>query len=180
MLKRIPWQSLPGSFRADVECYSLWASVPDPLDEAARAPAPRPRAFRLQRQHLHSAASAAVAAGVDLAQLTSLAVLVEPKMVRTVLKWLWQHGGRLTAYTDGVAITLIAIAADWVKAPPETIASLKVLRKKLGALPSGLTEKNEAVLRAFDDPRLLAALVWLPDRLWRQARPLFRTPKKLS
>ena len=179
VLKRIPWQSLPGSFRADVECYSLWASVPDPLDEAARARALRPRTLRLQRQHLHSAASAAVAAGVDLAQLTSLAVLVEPKMVRTVLKWLWQRdGGRLTAYTDGVAITLIAIAADWVKAPPETIASLKVLRKKLGALPSGLTEKNEAVLRAFDDPRLLAALVWLPDRLWRQARPAFPDSKE--
>jgi integrase len=65
---------------------------------------------------------------------------------------------------------LIAIASEWVKLPAGTIAALKTLRKKLGTLPSGLTEKNEAVLRAFDDPRLLAALINLPDRLWRQAR----------
>jgi hypothetical protein len=46
----------------------------------------------------------------------------------------------------------------------------KTLRKKLGTLPSGLTEKNEAVLRAFDDPRILAAFMNLPDQLWQQAR----------
>jgi len=57
-----------------------------------------------------------------------------------------------------------------VKAPPPAVVTLKALRKKLGTLPSGLTEKNEAVLRTFDDPRLLVALVQLPDRLWRQAR----------
>ena len=51
VLKRIPWQSLPGSFRADAERYSLWASVPDPLDEGARARA-------LQTAHLASAAAA--------------------------------------------------------------------------------------------------------------------------
>jgi integrase len=123
------------------------------------------------RQHLHSAASAAVAAGIAVEQLTSLATLVQPDTFRTVLRQLWQQDGRkLSAYTHGIAITLVAIAVEWVKPPAETIATLKTLRKKLGTLPSGLTEKNEAVLRAFDDPRLLAALVNLPDQLWRQAR----------
>ena len=51
-----------------------------------------------------------------------------------------------------------------------TIATLKALRSKLGTLPSGLTEKNKALLRKFEDPRLLAGLVQLPDRLWRAAR----------
>lgn len=171
VLKRIPWESLPSSFRADAERYLLWASVPDPLEEDARARALRPRTLRLQRQHLHSAASVAVAAGIANEQLTSLATLINPETFRTVLKQLWlQDGRKLSAYTHSVAITLIAIATDWVKARPETIATLKALRKKLGALPSGLTEKNETMLRAFDDARLLAALVQLPDRLWRQAR----------
>jgi integrase len=57
-----------------------------------------------------------------------------------------------------------------VKASPEAVATLKALRKKLGRLPSGLTEKNQTMLRIFDDRRLLAALVQLPDRLWRAAR----------
>jgi hypothetical protein len=33
-----------------------------------------------------------------------------------------------------------------------------------------LTEKNKALLRKFDDPRLVASLLELPDRLWRDAR----------
>ena len=37
-------------------------------------------------------------------------------------------------------------------------------------MPIGLTEKNKALLRKFDDPRLLAALLELPDKLWRAAR----------
>jgi integrase len=65
---------------------------------------------------------------------------------------------------------LIAIASEWVKSPPDSVAALKTLRGKLGALPSGLTDKNQALLRTFDDPRLLAALVDLPNRLWNAAR----------
>ncbi len=170
-LKRIAWHSLPASLRADIDSYMHWASMPDPLADGARARALGQRTLRLLQQHLHSAASAAVAAGIAVEQLTSLATLVQPDTFRTVLRQLWQQDGRkLSAYTHGIAITLIAIASEWVKLPAGTIATLKTLRKKLGTLPSGLTEKNEAVLRAFDDPRLLVALVNLPDRLWRDAR----------
>ncbi|MET0706484.1 MAG: hypothetical protein ABWY82_06510, partial [Tardiphaga sp.] len=56
------------------------------------------------------------------------------------------------------------------KAPAEEVATLKQLRRKLGSLPSGLTEKNKALLRKFDDVRLCEMLVELPDRPWRQAR----------
>src|SRR5262249_37649801 len=34
----------------------------------------------------------------------------------------------------------------------------------------GLTSKNEATLRRFNDPRMVQALLALPDRLWREAR----------
>jgi integrase len=33
-----------------------------------------------------------------------------------------------------------------------------------------LTEKNKSMLRKFEDPRLLEALLGLPDKLWRAAR----------
>ena len=170
-LKRIPWEQFPAAFREDVRQYLDWAAVPDPLDEAARARALSPRTLRLQRQHIHSAASAAVAAGIRIGRLTSLATLVQPDTFRAVLRQLWQQDGRkLSAYTHGTTITLTAIASEWVTASPETIATLKALRRKLGSLPSGLTEKNQAMLRTFDDPRLLNELVQLPDRLWRAAR----------
>jgi integrase len=175
---RIPWQQLPASLQGDVELYRTWASVPDPLAEGARARALAPLSLTLQRSHIHSAVTAAAAAGVPVEQLTSLASLVEPETFRAVLRHLWQRdGGKLTAYTHGVAVTLIAIASEWVKASPDVIATLKALRSKLGTLPSGLTEKNTALLRKFDDPRLVTALVQLPDKLWRAARQRLTTSR---
>jgi integrase len=89
-----------------------------------------------------------------------------------------QDGRKLSAYTHGIAITLTAIASESVKVPSEVLATLKGLRKKLGALPSGLTVKNQATLRTFSDPRLVAELVRLPDRLWHQARRVLPKSKR--
>jgi integrase len=171
LLRRVPWPQLPAAFRDDADQYLAWASVPDPLAEGARSRALGAQTLRLQRDHIHSAASAAAAAGVRLERLTSLACLVEPETFRTLLRHRWQEDGRkLSAYTHGIAITLIAIALEWVKAPAESIATLKALRGKLGTLPSGLTPKNQALLRTLDDPRLLVDLVQLPDQVWHAAR----------
>jgi integrase len=168
---RIAWRQLQPSFQDDVERYLTWASVPDPLAEGAR---PRPLSalsLRLQRTHIHSAASATVAAGLSVDRLRSLADLVEPETLGALLHHRWREDGRtLTAFTHGVAITLIDIASNWVKAPADIISTLKALRSKLGTPRSGLTEKNQALLRKFEDPRLAAALVQLPDRLWHAAR----------
>ncbi len=167
----IPWQQLPAPLWDDVERYLTWASVPDPLADGARPRALSGLSLRLQRTHIRSAATAAVAAGIPLDRLRSLADLVEPETFRALLLHRWRKDGRtLTAFTHGVAITLTDVAANWVKAPADIISTLKALRGRLGTLPSGLTEKNQALLRRFDDPRLQAALVQLPDRLWHAAR----------
>jgi integrase len=171
VLKRIPWNQFPASLQQEVREYLRWAAVPDPLDEGARARALSPQTLRLQHQHIHSAASAAVEAGIGIEQLTSLTCLVQPETVRTILRHRRQQdSGKPTAYAHGVAVTLIDIASKWVGAPPETVAMLKTLRRKLGALPPGLTEKNKALLRTLEDDRLLNALVKLPDRMWHAAR----------
>jgi integrase len=168
---RIPWQQIPASLREDVERYLTWASVPDPLAEGARARNLAPLSLTLQRTHIHSAVTAAAEAGIPLSQLTSLATLIEPETFRALLRHRWREdGGKLSAFTHGLGVTLTAIASEWVKASPNVIATLKALRSKLGTLPTGLTEKNKALLRTFDDPRLIADLIQLPDRLWHAAR----------
>ena len=176
---RVDWAQLPASFRAGVERYLAWCAVPDPLDEDARANALAPRTLQLRRDHIHSAITAASAVGIDVACWTSLASLVEPETFKALLRHLWEEGGRtLTAYTHGVAGTLVAIAAEWVKLPAETVAALKALRRKLGTLPSGLTDKNKALVRKFDNPRLVEALLNLPDKLWRRARRDLATSRR--
>jgi len=168
---RVSWHELPASFRDEVEKYLVWCSVPDPLDEMARARALAPETLRLRRDHIHLAASAACASGFDGERLTSLAQLVEPETFRAVLRHLWEkRGGKFTSYTRDVAVVLITIASEWVRVSVDQLSTLKKLRGKLGILRSGLTEKNKSLLRKFDDPRLVVALVGLPDKLWRTAR----------
>jgi hypothetical protein len=174
----IPWLRLPASFRDDVERYLTWGSVPDPLVEGARPRALSALSLRLQRTHIHSAATAALAAGVPVDRLRALADLVEPETFRAILRQRWcKDGNRLSAYTHGLAVTLIAIDKEWVGALPDVIAELKSIRSKLGTLQSGLTQKNQGLLRKFDDPRLQAALVQLPDRLWHAARRRLATSR---
>ena len=168
---RLRWSSLPMSFQEDVAAHLRWASVPDPLDEQARARALSPGTLRLRRNYIHSAMAAAAAAGIECGSLTSLASLVEPDTFRSILRQRWREdGGKLSAFTDGLAGALIAIAGEWVKVSADVLAELKALRRKLGTLPAGLTEKNRTLLRKFEDPRLLSALLELPDKIWRKAR----------
>jgi integrase len=176
---RLPWQDLAKSFRQDAEGYLEWAAVPDPLDENARRTPLAPRTIHLRKDHLHSAVSAAVAAGVDGRQLVSLRSLVELDIFKKILRHRWEEEGRkLTAYTHGVAGSLIAIAKEWVRVPPDALAALKATRQKLGVLPIGLTDKNKNALRQFNDKRLLARLVNLPDKLWRDLSGKLKTSRR--
>jgi integrase len=175
----IPWLRLPTSFQEDAERYLRWAGVFDPLSEGARARALATSTLVLRRTQIHSAARVAVAAGIPVKNLTSLASLLEPDTFREILRHRWREDGRtLSFFGNGVAETLIAIGAEWAKLPADALSQLKALRRKLGTLPTGLTEKNQKLLRRFDDPRLLAALVQLPDALWHAARRRLATQRR--
>lgn len=176
---RFPWQDLPESFRRDVDQYLEWASVPDPLDENARRTPLAPKTIHLQRDHLHSAVTAAVAAGVDAKTLLDLKSLIEFDTFKKILRHRWQNENRkLTAYTHGVAGSLIAIAKEWVRVPNDALAALKGTRHKLGALSIGLTDKNKNLLRQFNDKQLLRRLISLPDKLWREASSKLKTSRR--
>jgi integrase len=169
--KRIPWSSLPATFYTDVQKYLIWCEVLDPLDDDARTNRLASGTIRLRRDQIHSAVTAAVAAGIGCESLSSLADLVTPVNFKILLRKLYEaDGNTLTAYTHGVAGTLITVASEWTEAGAEDVAALKKLRRKLGTLPSGLTDKNKSTLRQFADTRLLDALIQLPDKLWRKAR----------
>jgi integrase len=171
VLKRVPWEHLPATFFADLQKYLAWCAVPDALDDNARATKLAPATMRLRRDQVHSAVTAAVAAGVVPESLRSLADLVRLDNFKAILRKLYvDDGSVLTAYTHGVAGTLISVAKEWVESPDVEVTALKKLRRKLGTLPSGLTDKNKSFLRRFDDIQLMNSLINLPDRLWRNAR----------
>jgi integrase len=168
---RVPWKELPSSFRKETEEYLTWCAVPDPLDENARGRALAPQTVRLRRHYIHLATTTACDAGIKATKLTSLGKLVEPATFRVILRQQWQkHGGKSSPHLLGLADGLIILASEWVKVSADQHAELKKLRSKLGGLPHGLTEKNRALLRRLEDPRLLGRLVNLPDLMWRRAR----------
>lgn len=176
---RVPLETLPGSFLADLERFCLWSSVPDPLDDNARATRLAPATVRLRREQIHSAVTAAVAAGIEPQRLRSLGDLVDGATFTAIMRRLYQDDGSvLTPYTHGVAGTLIAVAKEWTEATAEEIGALKKLRRRLGVLPSGLTKKNKAFLRRLEDAQLLNSLILLPVKLWQTGRRGLAESKK--
>ncbi len=171
LLKRVPWEHLPDTFFADLQKHLTWCAMPDALDDDARATRLAPATIRLRRDHVHSAVTAAVVAGVAPESLRTLVDLVQVDTFKATLRKLYADDGSvLTPYTHGVAGTLIAIAKEAAGSSADEISALKKLRRKLGALPSGLTDKNKSFLRRFDDTQLFDSLLTLPDKIWRNAR----------
>lgn len=169
--KRLPWSDLPVSLRREADDYLRWCSVPDPLADNARSRRLAKTTLRLRRDYIHLAACAACMSGISVSQLTSLACLVEPETLRTILRTEWERQGRtITPYLRDLASGLILMAAEWVKVSAEQLDALKKVRAKLGTSPSGLTKKNRALLRLFEDERLKTDLIQMPDKLWRTAR----------
>ncbi len=176
---RFPWMELPESFRQDVDQYQEWASVPDPLDDNARSKALAPRTVDLRRDHIHSAVTAAVAAGVSGDELVNLGCLTQPEVFKEILRQRWEAENRkLSAYTHGVAGSLVAIATEWVKIPENQLMELKKIRQKLGSMNFGMTDKNKAFLRKFDNRQTLRTLLNLPDKLWRQLTSDLKTTRR--
>jgi integrase len=169
--QRISWDELPKSFRKETEEYLTWCTVPDPLDENARARALAPQTLRLRRHYIHLATTAACDAGFKPSRLTSLGKLVEPEIFRSILRQQWQkNGGKASAHLIALAADLIALASEWAEVSAAELAQLKTIRGKLGKLPRGLTEKNRGLLRKLENPQLLGRLLSLPDTMWRRAR----------
>ena len=169
--QRVSWNDLPESFQRETGQYLVWCSVPDPLDENARARALAPETLRLRRSYIHLAASVACYAGGEIGQLTFLSRLVEPETFKAILRQQWTENGKeLSPHLKGLADVLITMASEWVKVPADQLAELKKTRGKLGGLRRGLTDKNKGLLRKFDDPHVLRRLIELPDKLWRKAR----------
>lgn len=176
---RFPWRELPLSFREDVDHYLAWASVPDPLDENARVRALAPKTLKLRRDQIHAAVTAAIDVGVSSSELADLGQLIQIEIFKSVLRHRWEGEGRkLSAFTHGIAGSLIAIATEWVEVPEDHLLALKKARRKLGQIKYGLTDKNKNFLRQFDDKRLLARLLNLPDKLWRVTTSALKTSRR--
>jgi integrase len=165
---RVDLSTLPASFCDDLAAYLAWLGSADPFDERARGKALATSTLRLRNEQIHTVVDIAVRKGIVPARLTSLAAICDPEVVRLVFAELYGRSNG-EAYAAGVGTTLLSLAREWVKVDDRHLAALKGLARKLKPVRPGLTAKNKRTLQRLDDPEKLAALLALPQKLWRAA-----------
>jgi integrase len=163
---------LPTGFGEDLQCHLDWAAGTDPLAEPAPPKPLAARTLQLQRTQLLLAASRLVASGHDPATITSLAALVTPQAVKTVLRSYIAAAAdkRPTAFVRGLAITLVHVATHWVRVDASQLDALVAVKRRLGPTKLSLTEKNRSTLRRLEDRLALRRLLDLPAQLASEAR----------
>ena len=166
--KHLPWEALNADFRRDVEAYLEMRGNPDLFDERPNAPTRKLAAGTLQsqREHLRLAASVLVENGIDVDDITSLADLVRPGYVKTILRhYHLQANGQPNAFVVCLVQTFLQVAQYYLNASADEVAELKRLASKLPPVPFELTAKNQVLLRQFESDELRAKLLFLPDQL---------------
>jgi integrase len=163
----LPASAYPTSFVADVEAYLAHLGGCALFDATGRGPA-SPATLRDVRLRLFQMAAALVHSGRQPDTIRSLANLVEPEAVKTALTFFYSRNGeRKTGQLHNFALQAIKIAKWWVKAPPEKIKALQEIRRKVDPKETGMTKRNRARMRQFDDPENLRRLLDLPEAILR-------------
>ena len=165
----LPATAYPASFATDLQGFLHHLAGTDLFAETARHPA-SPVTLRDNRQQILQLAAALVHSGRDPASIGRLADLIEIDAAQLALQFLWQRNGRRkTGQLQRFALLMVKLAKHWVKVPPEQLEALRQLRKRLDPGTPGMTVRNRARLRQFDDPVNLARLLDLPEAIARTA-----------
>jgi site-specific recombinase XerC len=169
----LPWTDFPATLVADVRSWLARLGTSDFLDGGDFTPV-RPRTLQTREAELRRFVSALVLSGQEITTLRSLADVVDPKVVKIGLQFHLarrsiERGGEAPSDIASIAGVLLAIARYWVKSPPEHIAEISRMVRRLRPRRVGMTRKNRDRLRPFDDPAAARQLVDLPQVLMRKA-----------
>jgi integrase len=164
----LPIDAFPVSFQRQVEAYLEGRRAPDPFDLSDKAPkkALKASTLRQQREHIRLAASVLVQTGTPVEAILSLTDLVNQDAMKKVLRHYHDKAeGRPNAFAVSLSKTLLQVARYHLNAAPEELATLRKMASRLPAPAHDLTDKNKAMLRAFDGEAMRARLLYLPEQL---------------
>jgi hypothetical protein len=168
---RIDIEKFPAEFMDDLDRYLHDLGHPDPLDETARLKPLRPASIAQYRTMLLRFASELVHAGMDIAEIDSLAAVVRPQNAeRGVRRMLDRTSNKPTPGTADMACLLASVGRNHVKlgASDQKILDRYAIRLS-GKSSPGLTAKNRDRLRPFDDPETVRRFLLLPQKLFARA-----------
>jgi integrase len=169
-----PLEAFPAAFQADVTAYLERRSGRN--GSLFQKDGPRrpfsPRMLYHRRDQIRRLASALVLSGVPIEAITSLADLVAPERLRLALTFMCARTGRgddTSENIHGLALAALAIARHHVGVGTAMLEELQEIRRQADPKRDGMTERNDRLLRQFDDPRNRALLLHLPGRLVAEA-----------
>jgi len=169
--RRTERSQLPKSFRKDEDNFLKWCGGSDVFANNARSRPLARQTIDLRRNQIHAAVTALVESGIKPARITSLAVLVSNENFKRIMRQRYETVGRReNVFNHDLGIALLQIAREWMRVRPAALSELKRLLSMVPKPPPGLTPKNKAALRQFDDPAALQRLYGFSDRLWAEVK----------
>jgi integrase len=161
----LSWSAFAPYLREDCDTWLNRLAGRDLLDELPFRPV-RPSTVERREHQIRSFASALVLRGRDPATITGLKDLVDIGSYKEGLYFfLERRGGRSTTAIVELAGALKAIARHHLRLDKTHLDRMVAISRKLDVGRRGLTEKNRALLRQFDDPANVVGLLGLPLKL---------------
>jgi integrase len=172
------WPTFSASLKADLDNYLAKRSTTDIFAENASKPL-APATLKDQEFKVRQFASALVRSGIRIELLTHLKDLLDPERLQIGFRFfLARSKGKVTSQVAGIAEVLVSVAR-WGSGLTGAelglaISTLNKVRFDGGGRRrrrTGLTEKNKALLRQFDDPTNVAKIVYAADILCDRLPP---------
>lgn len=165
------WETFP-ALEQDVDAWLTVSGGEDLFADDAPAKPLRDSTRQSTKGTVLRIASAAVHAGLEAMQLTSLATLVQIDVAKKALTWVHDErlGKRRTGALANMASVLRNAARYHVKVDPKHLEALRrIVSQARPDDPGTMTDKNRAALAPFNDIDTLIALVRLPGTLIHEA-----------
>jgi hypothetical protein len=164
-----PWSDFPATLKGDVD--DMLKAATRRITLTGQKPI-RPISAKARENLLRAHASAVVASGRDPSSLKNISDLVEIETAAAGLEHiLIRVGGKTSVHVHQIAKLVCTLARRWVKVPKPHQEQLEVIRKQLDPGRHGMTEKNRATLRMFEDPDVVGRFDTLVARVWSKAPP---------
>jgi integrase len=165
------WEHFLPGLRSDIEAYCSRIARRRKSSSGRPLWPCSPSTIAMRRRQLVAAVRAAVKAGIPLDDLPSLRAVCRPDRVEAVIEHYWTRSGAVPGiYVIDLAGRFLGIARE-EGLPPDEVDRLDEIRVVLEEYrPTGLTEKNRALIRQVIQGDVWKKVVALPGRMMGQAR----------
>jgi len=160
--------------KQDLDDYLNFLAGDDPF--SAHAKPFKPKSLEAVKGHFWRYLSALHYQGVDLNKVWKLEELVTRDMFTLGMRWFWDRNENKTSKHIGeIAWSVRCYVVKHLGADEETTSFYADAMSRLRVNQQGLSDKNQAAMAQFDDPKAVESFVGLPPRLWDKAATMQKT-----